>query len=377
MVLGSAEGLAFAELSALSPRSSLKRLSGPCVLLENDRLDPASLRDTAGGIVKIATVVPGVHDVSAQSLTDILLAANKDTPTIIFGISRYDGAPVDNSLLHDIKSLIEQGGKRARYVASKDGDLSSVVIQKQGIQELIIAKSDEGMVIGITEVVQDFESWGKRDYGRPNASPKSGMLPPKVARMAVNLAVGAEGEGKVILDPFCGMGTILAEGLMRRCRVVGSDISEEVVLKAQKNLDWLVSVHRYIEVSHMQLFVSDATHISEKIPPLSVDAVVTEPFMGTAALGEKRVTDPTKIRGIVKGLEKLYIGCLKDWARVLKSGGKVVMAIPEFVIGGKTYSVKRIVDNCENLGYSKEQGPIEYSRPQAVVKREFYVFRKN
>ena len=83
------------------------------------------------------------------------------------------------------------------------------------------------------------------------------------------------------------------------------------------------------------------------------------------------------IRNTMKGLEKLYIGCLKDWHKVLKPDGRVVMAIPAFHIGDKMLYVKNVVDRCENFGYTKLVGPIEYSRPQAVVRREFFVFRKN
>lgn len=381
VVLGFADDLAFAELAVLSPRSSLKRLSGSCVLLENDTLDPTWLRDIAGGIIKIARRAATTPEITPKALSDILLTHCVDTKGIVFGISRYDGNSIDSDLLTQIKKYLSEKGKHVRFVKAKQGELSSVVIQKQNVQELIIAKSDEGMIIGITEVVQDFESWGKRDYGRPYADPKSGMLPPKVARMAINIAVGISGEGKVIVDPFCGMGTVLGEALLRGCRVVGSDVSVEVIAKAQQNLDWLTSMYRYIEVSFMKLFVSDATHISEKFPAASVDAIVTEPFMGTTRLGGNYPINQSdqleQIKNIIKGLEKLYIGCLKDWARVVKSGGKVVMAIPEFAIGGKIYSVKRVVDNCENLGYSKEQGPLEYGRPQAVVRRQFFVLTKN
>lgn len=373
VVLGSTEGLAFAELSALFPAATFTRLSGSCVLMHDG--DVGLLRDIAGGVVKVASALPNIHDVTPQALADVLLSTHQDKPIIVFGISRYDGGTVDASLLHDIKIILEQQGKRARYVGSKGEELSSVVIQKQGVHEIIIARGDQGIVVGTTEGVQDFESWGKRDYGRPNADPKLGMLPPKVARMAVNIAIGMESDGKVILDPFCGMGTILAEGLMRGCRVIGSDISEDVVTKARKNLEWLSSQYPSIKTDY-HLVISDATHVSSHIEPNSVDAIVTEPFMGTSALGEKKITDPTKIRGIVKGLEKLYIGALRDWAHVLKSGGNIVIALPKFEVKGRTYFVKKVVDNCENFGYTPIVGPIEYSRPQAVVKREFYIFQK-
>ena len=38
--------------------------------------------------------------------------------------------------------------------------------------------------------------------------------------------------------------------------------------------------------------------------------------------------------------------------------------------------MKNVVDRCEMLGYTTKAGPIEYSRPQAKVRREFYIFEK-
>src|SRR3989344_5585326 len=95
---------------------------------------------------------------------------------------------------------------------------------------------------------------------------------------------------KTLLDPFCGMGTILAEALLLGWQVIGSDQSEEVVVKAQANLRWLgLKTHK--------LFTSDATHISEKVE--SVDAIVTEPFMGKPNVSRENVKD------IMTGLSKL------------------------------------------------------------------------
>ena len=86
--------------------------------------------------------------------------------------------------------------------------------------------------------------------------------------------------------------------------------------------------------------------------------------------------EPEKVRNIIKGLEKLYIGCFKDWKNILTPKGRIMIALPRYEIASKTYFVKKLVDMCENLGYTIEVGPIEYGREQAVVKRQFYLFQK-
>lgn len=333
-ILGRTPELALSELQA---KLSSVSLVGVGVA----RSDQLISIDSLGGTVKIAEIVEELRIPSGST----------------FGISVYGGKKIERSVLNQLK---KQYGA-SRFVEPRTGTaLSSVVIQKHHVTEFIKLAD----IVAKTIAVQDFEQWNRRDYGRPFADPRSGMLPPKVARMIVNIS-GSDlksPQGLTLLDPFCGMGTILSEAHLVGWTVLGSDQSSDAIEKARKNLEWL-------EVKNFQLFVSDATHISESLAKESVDAIVTEPYLGPSDI-------KPPMENIIKGLEKLYIGCLKDWYRVLKPGGKIVMAFPEYHIKGKTYFVKKVIDRCETLGYTTLAGPIEYSRPQAIVRRQFYIFRK-
>jgi tRNA G10 N-methylase Trm11 len=65
-----------------------------------------------------------------------------------------------------------------------------------------------------------------------------GMLPPKLARMMINLTKN----NTAIYDPFCGLGTVLIEALhMGRIHILASDISEAMVSATEKN------THEFIE----------------------------------------------------------------------------------------------------------------------------------
>ncbi len=328
-ILGRTPELAFSELQTFLPDVTRVQpdVARSSVFIPIDRL---------GGTVKIAEVV--------RSLS---IAKNST-----FGISVYGGEKIPRKTLEELKRT----SGAARFVEPHEGPaLSTVVVAKNRIDEFILA----GDIVAKTVAVQPFEEWSRRDFGRPNSDPRSGMLPPKVARMVVNIA-GA-GNGKTLLDPFCGMGTVMVEGALSGWRVIGSDQSPDVVAKARENLDWA-------GVTGYTAFVSDATHVSEHLPPASVDAIVTEPFMGKQVVSYQ----PSVIRNLIRGLEKLYIGCLKDWRAVLKNHGVVVIALPQYSAGGKTYFVKKVIDMCEILGYTTLTGPIEYGREHAVVKRVFY-----
>src|SRR3989338_5542659 len=94
--------------------------------------------------------------------------------------------------------------------------LASVVVTKNLLlekgAEICLIAGKEKVYTAKTIVVQDFEDYGRRDYQRPVRDEQQGMIPPKVAQIMLNLS-GA-GKGDSVLDPFCGIGTIVQEGLL-------------------------------------------------------------------------------------------------------------------------------------------------------------------
>lgn len=377
-ILGRTPDLAFLELKTFFP--DIKRLT-PDVALSEIQLpvEPRALIARLGGTVKIAESIGTADSLEANAIASYV----DKTGRVVFGVSVYgEQRNASRSLLEDAKALLEGGGSSVRFVEGKDGELSSVVIEKNKAQEIIFVKVLEGYIVGRTIAVQPFESWASRDFGRPYADPKAGMLPPKVSRMAVNVADGSRDvkhalTQKTLLDPFCGMGTVLAEALVMGWNVAGSDQSKDIIEKCRANLRWLTQLHLCADGVTYRLQSADAVHASESIDAGSIDAIVTEPFMGdTNIVTRTSRVGPQEVKNIMKGLEKLYIGCLKDWHKVLKPHGVIMIALPEYAINGKTYFVKKVIDMCETLGYTMQAGPIEYSRPQAVVKRQFFLFQK-
>lgn len=373
-IFGRTPQLAFEELRSLYP-SSLR------VATEYASLDASEVPDTVmdrlGGTVKIVAEQTVVRELTAEVVFSALTPFVREG-AIAFGISVYNGSQVSSSLYRQVKELFTARSIHARYAQSQHQQpLSSVVVEKQHIVELCCLATSEGFVLGVTRSVQDFESWNIRDSARPASDPKRGMLPPKVARMITNIALGPDPSGRVLVDPFCGVGTILSEALLSNATVVGFDISDAAVQKAKKNIAWLRAQYGLLSSEETPISVCDATHISEVVPPNSVDAIVTEPFMGEQVRVQEGEKVPAAVvKNIITGLNKLYIGCFREWTRVLKPNGKIVIALPAFVTTRGIVPVKNVVDRCESLGYTLYTGPIEYGRPQAVVRREFYVFQK-
>lgn len=204
--------------------------------------------------------------------------------------------------------------------------------------------------------------WQKMDRSKPYLVLSKGLLPPKVARQLVNLAIGPDiNEKKSLLDPFCGSGTILMEAAHLGLQVIGADQDRKQLAGAEKNLNWVKAKHK--------LILTDATHISKHVE--KVDYIVTEPFLGKARY------QPHEVENIVKGLKKLYLGALKDWQKILPPGGKIVMIFPVFTLGNKEIITGDIVDHEDLSGYNTLQRGIFYSRPGAQIKREIVILEKS
>ena len=379
-LFGRTPDLSYLELASIFPAA--RRISPEAAVLD-DRMDFVTILAVLGGTVKVAEVVGTTVALTESTLLPYALRECKDRH-ITFGISGYGGIRVPIGVTPSLKKALTDRGITARFVLTKhDDSLSSVVVAKQHVTEFIVLQTGNDIMLGVTRAVQNFEDWNKRDFGRPAPDPKHGMLPPKVARMIVNIALPfvIPGEGmtktKTLLDPFCGVGTIVAEALLRGANVIGADISPDAVDNTKKNLAWLRHEYPIISRLYSTVFVADATHIRDKLTSESVDAIVTEPYMGELIDDKKRTRlTPDRVKNTLKGLEKLYIGSLREWATLVKPGGRVVMALPAYVTPRGIMRVKNVIDRCEILGYTLLTGPIEYSRPQAIVRREFFVFEK-
>jgi tRNA G10 N-methylase Trm11 len=375
ILFGRTPDLAWIEFSTLFPLAT--RIAPQVALyVSEENQHPRELIDLLGGTVKIARSLSQSDAPDPEALAGILTA---EGGKVTFGVSFYTpAARYPKEFLEKIKQILAGRGIKSRYlIPEHQTALSSVQVAGRDMQEIVVVEASDGTYyLGKTEAVQDFRRWQERDYGRPHADAKLGMLPPKVARMAVNIATGTEKKGKTLLDPFCGMGTVLSEGYVAGCNVIGGDLSEPVLRKAEANLTWLKSRYPTADARNVRFVLSDATHISDHIDESSVDAIVTEPFMGTPRLGEGRV-GTEKARNIIKGLDKLMIGSLKDWKKILKPGGRIFVAMPSIVMGARRFSVKKAIDTCENLGYTKVLGPITYAREQAVVQRDFYLLERS
>jgi len=202
---------------------------------------------------------------------------------------------------------------------------------ENGGEFVLIALPDK-IVVGQTRMVQDFKAWSNRDYGRPARDAKSGMLPPKLARMMINLT-GSVMDKKFcpLLDPFCGSGTVLMEAaLMGWPKITGGDISEKAIENTRNNLNWLQK-NAEVNTTQIQLINRPIETLGEELKE-KFNTIVAETFLGPPLTGHE---SPEKIRSIFSDLEKRTRSALLALAKLLDKNGTAILALPVFRINEK------------------------------------------
>ena len=173
-------------------------------------------------------------------------------------------------------------------------------------------------------------------------------------------------------DPFCGTGTVLSEALLAGCNLVyGSDTFGPAVRGTQTNLAWLSDLYQ-LPTPSSQIHLSDATHLDDFVS--HTDLVVTEPYMGPL-LHDHNPLPLEKIQDIARGLDKLYRGCFKTWAKILSPGGRVVMTIPQFSVYSRVIPTI-LIDTITELGYNYILS-VPYGKPGSTVIRNITILEKN
>ena len=129
---------------------------------------------------------------------------------------------------------------------------------------------------------------------------------------------------KTLLDPFCGVGTILQEGLLTKSKVIGVDINPWCIKSAERNLDWLSKEYELANPEY-RVIQGDIKDLSKKIGYNEIDCVATEPDLGPAL---RQVPTVPYAKKIIMKLDKLYFTFLNETYNVLKKEGRCVFVAP-------------------------------------------------
>jgi len=262
----------------------------------------------------------------------------KATGKYSFGVSVYNAEetlrPISKVIQRHVGSVVKQelrehGVKSGFMGFSRDRQLPQLTHVEVLKTKLVEKKAEVLICIGrqhtwlaTTTGVHDPFEFQKRDIEKPRQR-KIFAMPPRLAKIMVNLSFCTA--GKILLDPFCGVGTILQEALLAKAKVVGLDLNPWCVEATNTNLEWLVTEYGLKEAEY-RVLRGDALSLAKKIG-YGVDCIATEPDLGPALRDVP--TTPYALK-IVEKLEPLFFRFLEEAHKVLVNEGRLVLVTPYF-----------------------------------------------
>ena len=226
------------------------------------------------------------------------------------------------------KELVLRGAK-AKFMGTPRGreppQLTNVEVIKKGLieksAEVLFCIGRDNVFVSATTAVHNPFEFQNRDIHRP-VQRKIFSIPPRVARIMTNLASCLP--GKTLLDPFCGVGTILQEAMLAKAHAVGIDKNPWCVEASVKNLEWVKREYGLAGAEY-RVMTGDVCSLTDRVAEESIDCIVTEPALGPAL---RDIPTGSYARRIVSSLEPLYYGFLREAYKTLKTGGKAVFVTP-------------------------------------------------
>lgn len=403
VILGRQPALGLAELERVYGSKNVNPINNTSALICHDSIDIQKL----GGILKSGRIIENISGKDWREVSDKIVryytnlwSAYKGKITL--GLSVYS-LPVSTRDIQKIGIIIKQrlknSGASIRLIPNIDPALSTATSHhnKLGLSpnkfELIIVKTDSGdIIVAESTGSQNITAYANRDQARPKRDAFVGMLPPKLAQIMINLAVGnllctraagvtSQSDQKndlaikpVILDPFCGTGVILQEAALMGYSVYGTDLSEKMIRYSRDNLNWLADSHNV--QFEWYLHEGDAMTAKWRQP---INAVVCESYLGQPFSAPP---SPTKLNEVVENCDHIITEFLRNLRDQIEPGTPICIAIPAWRNQTGQFTHLPIVGNVARYGYrpheftNVSQNSLMYYRSDQVVARELLVLTK-
>ncbi len=262
------------------------------------------------------------------------------------GESKVDLRRFTRGMNESIKTkLIKENARKVDYLMYEEPDRrkperSNTALWPQTIArhnllkfpnaEILAVLTDSKVHLAKTVTVYDSMLQQYRDESRPHISSEISTSP-KICRTLLTLS-GAR-PGSVVLDPFCGTGTLLMEAALQEMRCIGIDIDRHATEGAKANLRWLGK-----ELGSQLDFVliSGDARDADKLVNRQVDAIAFEPHLGPV-FKEKPELEETE--QLIDDLTILYRDALKSLTKILRPEGRIAMTVPVVRAKGREVSI--------------------------------------
>ena len=190
----------------------------------------------------------------------------------------------------------------------------------------------------------------------------------RLARILVNLSFARHN----LLDPFCGVGTILQEAMISGVDVYGVDVDNESLDASKENLNWLKE--KYNLKNNFKIIKGNSGKLARYFRRDEIHAVATEPDLGPYY---KKMPSKEEVDGVVKTLENLYCDFFLELRKAMKKRGKVAIILPrlKYKNGYRDVNVNRILRQSGfRLFTADERVKLPIISPGRFLDRMIYVF---
>ena len=390
LILGRQPALGLAELESLYGADNLNTVLPHVATVRKPASDIDFTR--LGGSTRLAEIITTVpstlwKDVEKQLAKSIAeIASDLPEGKLQLGFSCF-GIPITAAKLNasglTVKKIVRSHTNRSvRITPNPELELNTAQVQHNkltgptGIEMLVIA-SGQNTILARTVAVQDIDSYTLRDRGRPKRDARVGMLPPKLAQILINLAVGPTPPAaeQIILDPFCGTGVVLQESLLMGYSVYGTDLEPRMIDYTGENLDWLNGKFTLGD-TEMRIETGDAArHEWSPVP----DFVVGETYLGRPFTTKPA---PDVLAQTVSEVNLILKKFLKNIHEQLPAGTRLCLAVPAWQIAPDRFRHLPLIDQMSDLGYNRvrlehvRDDQLLYYREDQTVARELLVITR-
>lgn len=181
----------------------------------------------------------------------------------------------------------------------------------------------------------------------------------------------AEENHPIVLDPFCGTGTVLQEALLHNFDVIGSDLSEKMATYTTENLNWL---QKNFDTAGKVLYISQADAVDHRWKQSKkISAVVCETYLGQPFSAPP---SPTKLKEVSGNCNHIISKFLTNIHSQLQPGTPLCIAVPAWMSADGRFTHLPLIKQLSKLGYERIiSKPLLYHRPEQVVAREILVLK--
>jgi tRNA G10 N-methylase Trm11 len=404
LILGRQPALGLAELESLYGSAAVRAIGEQAAIVS---VDPCLLAfDRLGGSLKFCKILTTLETSNWGDVEKFLLKVSpehsKTMPEgkMLLGLSLYGFNETVQRITAtglSLKKAIRKTGRSVRFIPNQAAELNSAQVihnqlTGQNGWELVFIRANNKIVIGQTIKVQDIASYSRRDRERPNRDARVGMLPPKLAQIIINLAVGHLPEtalqsiceipadqpiplpilNQKILDPFCGTGVILQEATLMGYGVSGTDIEQRMVDYSVANANWLIAQYP-VSSTPAHIEKADATSYTW---PQQFDFIASETYLGRPFT---TTPSPEIVKQTMADCQLIIKKFLQNIAHQIKPGTRLCLAVPAWQIKQNHFQHLPLIDQLTDLGYTRisfehvRSDQLIYYRSDQIVARELLV----